>query len=246
MLAPLLFLVQNLVSNPIHVKIEGVDRQALVFLPTHQTSAKPPILFAFHGHGGSAERLQGRSKLEELWPEAIVIFPIGLPTTHKKPPEEDLGWVVDATESNRDLKLFDALRKKAITEYNGDPKHLFAFGFSYGAIFMYTLWNMRGKELAGLGSAEGCMMADLNLSPPKPFFMTIGSEDEAVPTEYQLEALKQVKKTNDSEVSGTPYGPGGLYIKGTQPILYWPYKGGHDFPLSSLPSMVRFFQEQCK
>ena len=153
----------------VHVVVGGVDRQAIVYKPSQSTSAKPPVLFAFHGHGGSPERMNGRAHFETLWPEAIVVYPQGLPTTIQDPTQVGPGWVLSVKESNRDIKLFDALRKDVIDHYNGDPNHVFAFGFSNGAMFMYTLWSLRGSQLAGLGSSEGCMIETMKLAPPRPF-----------------------------------------------------------------------------
>ncbi|HTQ08988.1 MAG TPA: hypothetical protein VMI31_02845 [Fimbriimonadaceae bacterium] len=246
MLATFVLLAQTLTPSKIHLLVDGLDRTALVYLPTRKTSAKPPILIAFHGHGGSPERLEGRAKLEDLWPDAIVVYPYGLPMTLQNPAEHGPGWVVDAKEDNRDIRFFDALLKKVVGDYRGDPAHVFAFGFSNGAIFMYTLWNLRGRELAGIGSAEGCLLTAMNLSPPKPFFMTIGSDDNVVPVQYQRLALEQVKKTDRCQTAGTPYGERGLYFKGRQPVVYWPYQGGHEFPVDCLPTMIRFFSSLSK
>src|SRR5437868_12121364 len=43
-------------SGPIPLKINvgGVERDALVFLPSKKT-AKAPLILAFHGHGGNAK-----------------------------------------------------------------------------------------------------------------------------------------------------------------------------------------------
>lgn len=67
--------------------IEGVERTALVRVPVAKPSkAKPsadraehPIVFAFHGHGGSVHRF-ARQRFEDHWPDAIVIYPQGLPS----------------------------------------------------------------------------------------------------------------------------------------------------------------------
>ncbi len=41
-------------------KVDGVERQAIVYLPTAKaTSGKAPLVFAFHGHGDDARNYQG-------------------------------------------------------------------------------------------------------------------------------------------------------------------------------------------
>ena len=69
----------------IHLDVDGVDREAIVFAPSRRTSSKPPVLFAFHGHGGSPERMNDRAHFETLWPEAVVVYPQGLPTVIQDP-----------------------------------------------------------------------------------------------------------------------------------------------------------------
>jgi len=190
--------------------------------------------------------MNGRAHFENLWPEAIIVYPQGLPTTIQGLSQLAPGWEIDVKESNRDIKLFDALRKDMLARYNGDPNHVFAFGFSNGAFFMYTLWSLRGSQLAGIGSSEGCMLETMKLAPPKPFFMTISSDDTNVPVELQKQALDQVKATDGSTGGGSAYGDKGELFKGQQPVVLWSFTGGHEYPLDSLPTMIRLFSDICK
>ena len=58
--------------------VEGTPRRALVQLPASTNGA--PIIFAFHGHGGTMNFAARKFRLHELWPEAVVVYPQGLPT----------------------------------------------------------------------------------------------------------------------------------------------------------------------
>ena len=54
-------------------KIDGVERQAIVYAPTAKTpSGKAPLVLAFHGHGDSADNFQGVD-LQQHWAQAIVV-----------------------------------------------------------------------------------------------------------------------------------------------------------------------------
>jgi polyhydroxybutyrate depolymerase len=33
--------------------VDGIQREALVYLPSRSSNSKPPVIFAFHGHGGN-------------------------------------------------------------------------------------------------------------------------------------------------------------------------------------------------
>ena len=51
--------------------VDGVQRQALVFAPAPvlTTNAQPiPLVFAFHGHGGTAKAAAQVMHLQTLWP----------------------------------------------------------------------------------------------------------------------------------------------------------------------------------
>ena len=47
-------------------------RKALVWMP-EETNNTPPVVFAFHGHGGGAKSAARSFKMHEIWPEAVVV-----------------------------------------------------------------------------------------------------------------------------------------------------------------------------
>jgi polyhydroxybutyrate depolymerase len=62
--------------------IDGVKREALVFAPKRATNdSRHPVVFAWHGHGGNMQGTSQQMHLQTVWPEAIVVYPQGLPTT---------------------------------------------------------------------------------------------------------------------------------------------------------------------
>ena len=66
-------------------KIDGVTREALVYSPSKKSDNGPPLVFAFHGHGG---RMQGAARMfgfHDLWPEAVVVYPQGLRSAKVSP-----------------------------------------------------------------------------------------------------------------------------------------------------------------
>src|SRR4051812_38371191 len=60
--------------------VGGVEREALVHVPTHFGPAGAPLVFAFHGHGGSDRQAARSFHLHDAWPDALVVYPQGLPT----------------------------------------------------------------------------------------------------------------------------------------------------------------------
>ena len=241
MLAALLLLLQTQSPETIHVSIDGTDRIAYAFAPSQHTNAAAPVVFMFHGHGGSAQRCMQRFKMEERWPEAVVVYCDGLPIQGGGGMGQ--GWEIDTIERNRDIKFFDALLPKVLSEFHGDPKKVFGWGFSNGGMFMYTLWTMRANKFAAFCASGAAMLNnDIHLDVAMPAFVTISGNDPVVPPSYQEAALKQVEKIDRSSSKGASYGAGGTYLKGTQPVVVWRYNGGHEFPFESFPKLIEFFK----
>jgi polyhydroxybutyrate depolymerase len=240
-LATLLLLAGKLTPDTVQVKVDGAERLAYVFAPTSKSTSKPPVLFMFHGHGGSAQRCIERFGVEKRWPEAVVVYCDGLPVTTAG--GNGKGWELQGNATNRDVKFFDALLPQVLSKYQGDPKKVFAWGFSNGGMFIYTLWSMRPDKFAAFCPSGSCIQDDdVQLRTPKPAFVTISANDNIVPTELQEEAFKKVLTIDHSESSGKPFGDGGTYYRGKQPVVCWRYSGGHEFPFESFPKLIEFFK----
>ncbi|MBS1716886.1 MAG: hypothetical protein JSS72_04045 [Armatimonadetes bacterium] len=239
----LLLLTATLQSpEVIHATIDGVDRRATIFAPT-VPSANPPVVFAFHGHGGSDESAAQRMNIQAAWPQAVVVYLCGLPIASAGDPTgQAKGWLVERSETNRDVKLFDAVYARVMPEYHCDKRKAFAMGFSMGAMFVYPLWSLRGDKFAACASIEGCLLESMPLSP-KPFFMTIGDKDNIVPTEIQYDTLKTVKQANGASSTSQPFAEKGNLFTGKAPTVLWTYEGGHSYPPECIPAMVQFFRQ---
>src|SRR6185295_8181867 len=117
--------------------VDGKLRQALVFVPPPNIDGSGhPLVFFFHGHGGSMQMAATGAQLESLWPEAIVVYPQGLDTPSVVDPAGSKpGWQVEAGQlGDRDLKFFDAMVATLQQTYFVDTARIYASGFSNGAI----------------------------------------------------------------------------------------------------------------
>ncbi len=54
--------------------MDGVAREALVYVPPQAMTDPTPIMFAFHGHGGTMQHAAGSFRYHTLWPDAIVVY----------------------------------------------------------------------------------------------------------------------------------------------------------------------------
>ena len=57
--------------------IDGVTRSALVHLPAGAAKEKTPLVFVFHGRGGTSASNARKMAIHEHWPEAIVCLSAG-------------------------------------------------------------------------------------------------------------------------------------------------------------------------
>src|SRR5436190_8503803 len=56
--------------------VGDATRTAVLVVPS-DLSRPAPLVFAFHGHGGSGANLDRKIDIDGLWPDAIVIYPDG-------------------------------------------------------------------------------------------------------------------------------------------------------------------------
>lgn len=231
--------------------VGGVPREALVCLPSNVPARGVPLLFDFHGHGGTM-RNASRADYHGLWPEAIVIYPQGLPSSgHLVDKEGRLpGWQFsEGEQGDRDLKFFDAMLATAVNEYRADPKNVFVAGHSNGGRFSQLLWAARGDKLKAV-AASGTSALNLVLElKPKPYLQISGKNDPLVPVRLQKASFNALLKINGG-------GPGRMekqYPDGTLtryssssniPTLFFLHPGDHSLP-AEVPRIVAAFFREC-
>lgn len=228
--------------RPVELRVDGIRRSALAH--AGEGSGKHPIVFVFHGHGGSSRNAARSFGIERSWPEATVIYPQGLPTAGRYDPEgKKPGWQKAADEEgDRDLKLFDRLLKLAL-ERGGDPKRVFATGHSNGGGFTYLLWSERGDRLTGVAPCA----AVGKLSPtmrPLPCLHIAGEKDERVPFAGQQRVMAGARKLDGCSETGRPWHGVGTWYDSSKgsPFVEIVHKGGHVVPERAGDWIVAFFK----
>ncbi len=215
-------------------------RTAQVYKPTKKSEGAPPLVLAFHGHGGNGRNAARSFNLHEAMPEAVVIYPDGLPTrTMRDAAGARPGWsYLEGPGSNKDFAFVDALIAKAGTEFKTVPSRTFAMGHSNGGGFCYALWRFRPDAFAGFAptAAKGSRYA----GPVKPFYIVASRNDTIVPYAEQEASFKDMIARMKMEEKGTKgritqyANPEGvrmeIYIDG----------GTHAFAKDSVPGMVAF------
>lgn len=239
-------------QKPESFTVDGVERQALVYPNSKPApAAGAPVVFVFHGHGGTAQNVARRFRIHELWPEAVVVYMQGIPGVQgiTDPEGTRNGWQKSPGEvGNRDIKFFDVALERMKTKYKTDPNRVYVLGHSNGGRFVNVLWNSRGDKLAALCSVAGPGGVLIDKAAPKSVYIIAGEKDPIVPFQTQqnsIERARRLLKTDPSKakVNGLERTEAG--VNGSELVTYI-HPGGHEVPLETLPSVIKFFQRHIR
>jgi polyhydroxybutyrate depolymerase len=231
--------------------VDGVRREALVYVPARKSEAKLPLVFDFHGHGGTAKNAARVHHLHVTWPEAVVVYMQGLNTPGRltDPDGKKPGWQArPGDQKNRDLHFFDAVLASMKKDHPIDEKRIFATGHSNGGAFTYLLWAKRGDDFAAfapVAAAAGLYFAEAR---PKPLFHAASEKDPLVKFAMQQRTLDRVKKLDECDPKGENWAKDCLRYpsKIGAPVVIYLHGEGHRYPEAAPSLIVRFFQEQAK
>jgi len=233
--------------------VDGVKREALVSLPDRLSDAgrtPVPVVFAFHGHGGSMRQASRSFPIHELWPEAIVVYPQGLPTPSALVDREGrmAGWQsVAGAQGDRDLKFFDAILADLKSRYPLDGKRIYATGHSNGGLFTYLLWAERGDTFAAFAPSAALLAVGFSKAPPKPVLHMGSPQDPLVKFSWQERMLDTVLALNGCgprkpDATGYTVYPS---TKGAEVATYL-HDGGHRYPEAAPKLIVAFFKSHAR
>jgi polyhydroxybutyrate depolymerase len=229
--------------------IGGVERSALIAAPRGQTPTKgAPLVLVFHGHGGTSAQAARSFRIHDAWPEALVIYPQGLPTVGQvtDPEGRRPGWQhTPGGEADRDLKFVDHMLAWAKSQYQPDPARVFAAGHSNGGSMVYVLWAARGDQFAAFAPSSSVFRADVIANAtPKPAFIVTGRQDALVPFAAQQRSLSRVLALNHAAQADQPWEGGARrHVSTTDTdVVTYIHPGGHAMPDDAGTLMVRFFK----
>ena len=131
--AIVVLLLQRSAPVDISIKVDGVERTALLY-PASASRNLVPTVFMFHGFTGNARQASFSARIQDEWPEANVVYPQGLEVSllGRKGP----GWqIAPRTQGDRDVRFYDALLAKLKSDYHSDSKLIYSCGMA--AVFKH-------------------------------------------------------------------------------------------------------------
>jgi polyhydroxybutyrate depolymerase len=207
------------------IRIDGVDRQALVYAPT-KAAATAPTLFVYHGAGDTAENFTVIG-LHDAWPDALVVYMEGL---SRGPGQGGVFQARDASNANPELKFFDATLAELHKRYAVDDTRVYATGFSNGARMVYLLWATRPTVFAAFAPVAGMLSADTTLAEPKPVLHVAGRADRTNAFDEQMKSVEMARATNRATRT---------------PVETYVHDGGHYWPPDTTARIVAFLKTKA-
>jgi len=233
--------------QPISFTVNGTVRTALIYIPSTAKTNPTPLVFVFHGHGGSAQRVAQSFHIEKEWPEAIVVYMQGLNTPGQLTDRDGLetGWqAAPGDQEDRDLKFFDTVLARLKQDYDVDARRIYCTGHSNGGGFTYLLWLARGNTFAAVAPSSAAARF-ANLLPPRPALILSGRNDPLVKFTWQKRTMDVVRQVNGCASTGEPWDKQcTLYPSNNgTPLVTAIFPDGHKFNPAAPALIVKFFRE---
>ncbi|HLY12310.1 MAG TPA: prolyl oligopeptidase family serine peptidase [Planctomycetota bacterium] len=231
--------------------VDGVAREGLVYAPTKESPEGHPLVFGFHGHGGSMQNAARAFKIHELWPEAVVVYLQGLPTPGQltDPDGKKAGWQkAPGDQGDRDFRFFDAVLAAMKETYTVDPRRIYATGHSNGGGFTYLLWANRPDVFAAIAPSAAAGARPQKDTRPCPTLHLAGEKDPLVRFEIQMRAVAAIKTFNGCDEQGTPWEQGCTRYPSSKdaPVVTFVHPGTHQYPAEGPALIVKFFKETAR
>lgn len=132
--------------------IDGADRHYLVVVPPgYDPAVAYPLVFAWHGRGGSGKTARLSFQIEEASAgQAIFVYPDGLPQANMG---DQSGW--DLTPNGVDVQFFDAMLADLTATACVEQGRVFSAGHSFGGFMSNALGCYRGGVVRAIGVVAG-------------------------------------------------------------------------------------------
>lgn len=216
----------------------GVQRSFdIVVSPGYNPSQPVPVVFVFHGAGGSSAGALSfgfQDAIRNAGDQAIVVAPQGVPFQNF-----GVGWNESCT--GYDMAFFDEMLKYVGQKYCIDRKRVHATGFSWGSDMTNALACCRGAKLKGISPVSGPEGLGRSCPTPRGSFPAVRYRYGDADFAYGSNALAQHAATVASYTNllscggGTDTVPPGTcktYRNCAQPLMECKVPGLGHVPLS--------------
>lgn len=221
------------------IDVGGTERTFVLSVPDGYDPATPsPLVFAWHGLGGSGSGARSYFGLEQQAAgAAIFVYPDGLVVE-----QGDTGWVL--TVDGRDVAFYDALRAQLEAQYCVDTTRVFSTGHSFGGYMSNALGCARASELRAIAPVAGGGPWGACDTTPLSALVIHGSNDPTVdPSEGQgsLTWWRQQAGCSGESVATTPAGCVDYQGCTGVRVGFCTHEEGHSWPALAPEAVWGFF-----
>lgn len=231
--------------HTLELDVAGQRREALVLVGPEVGEAAPPVLFAWHGFGGSPDNLIPALSPQSHWKDGLLVLPQGLGRSFKQFGEvvRD-GWqVVRGELGDRDLMLFDALVERLGKDGCLDRARVYSTGFSNGGFFSNLLACHRAAALAAVAPVGGGGPFSPRCDGRVPVRIAHGSKDGVVPYKRAQESVKVWAQQNGCSAPPPSGAPGCTALaRCGKPVELCTFDGGHTWPRDQTADLYTFLR----
>jgi len=159
------------------IKVKGATRGYRLLVPNGISARKAvPLVFSFHGRGGSKDRmhlycgLNGTAKQNKF----ILVYPSAIGGN----------WNLRPGAANADIAFFDALYTRLTKQYNIDLNRVYLTGMSMGGYFSNLVASQRSDKIAAIAPHSGglgWLRMGVKVEKKYAVFVIHGDADRVVP-----------------------------------------------------------------
>jgi len=211
---------------------DGNPREYIVYIPvSYDGSTSYPVLFSFHGGGGTSSDFINTNDMRPIADTAgfIAIYP----QAAIDPDDGSFSWLHKAPTTHNDIFFIEAIIDTLSTQYMIDNNRIYACGYSEGGIFSYELGCRLNNRIAAFSSVAGSMLVDAF----RDSYYDLGFCSPVHPT-----AVLLIPGTNDMSPHSTYTGFQPYYMSADEITTYWSNYNNTDINpiISQLPNINTF------
>ena len=208
---------------------DGNAREYIVYIPaSYDGSTSYPLLFSFHGGGGTSSDFINTNDMRPIADTAgfIAIYP----QAAIDPDDGSFSWLHKAPTTHNDIFFIEAIIDTLSTQYMIDNNRVYACGYSEGGIFSYELGCRLNNRIAAFSSVSGSMLVDAF----RDSYYDLGFCSPVHPT-----AVLLIPGTNDMSPHSAYSGFQPYYMSADEITTYWSNYNNTDINpiISQLPNI---------